>query len=79
MNIPLNEAHELYSFPARILRSARHILSHPLSALINSYTSLERKSFVKYLGMLIDENLSWKHHILYIASKISTLIDIIAR
>ena len=45
----------------------------------NSYTSLERKSYVKYLGVLIDENLSWKHHILHIASKISTSIGIIAR
>ena len=45
----------------------------------NSYTSLERKSYVKYLGVLIDENLSRKHHILYIASKISTSIGIIAR
>ena len=35
MNIPLNKAHGLYSFPTRILRSARHILSHPLSELIN--------------------------------------------
>ena len=34
----------------------------------NSYTYLERKSYVKYLGVLIDENLSWKHHILHIAS-----------
>ena len=29
--------------------------------------------------MLIGENLSWKHHILHIASKISTSIGIIAR
>ena len=45
----------------------------------NSDTSLERKSYIKYLGVLIDENLSWKHHILHIASKISTSIGIIAR
>ena len=45
----------------------------------NSYTSLERKSYVKYLGVLIDENLSWKHHLLPIASKISTSIGITAR
>ena len=41
--------------------------------------SLERKSYVKYLGVHIYENLSWKHHILHIASKISTSIGIIAR
>ena len=45
----------------------------------NSYTPLERISYVKYLGVLIDENLSWKHHILHIASKISISIGIIAR
>ena len=45
----------------------------------NSYKSLERKSYVKYLGVLIDENLSWKHRILHIASKISISIGIIAR
>ena len=35
MNTPLNKAHGLYSFPNRILRSAKHIISQPLSVLIN--------------------------------------------
>ena len=34
--------------------------------LSNSYVSLECKSYVKYLGVLVDENLSWKHHIFHI-------------
>ena len=33
--IRLNKAHGLYSFPTRILRSAKHIISQPLSMLIN--------------------------------------------
>lgn len=37
----------------------------------NSYISLERKEFIEYLGVLIDETLSWGHHIADIASKIS--------
>ena len=41
--------------------------------------SLERKTYVKYLGVLIDGNLSWKHHINYIFTKISKGIGIIAR
>ena len=41
--------------------------------------NLERKNFVKYLGVLIDNNLSWKHHIDYIALKISKTIGIISR
>lgn len=41
--------------------------------------SLEQKTFVKYLGILIDNNLSWKYHIDYISSKVSKGIGIIAR
>ena len=33
--------------------------------------SLESKTFVKYLGILLDSNLSWKAHIDYISLKIS--------
>ena len=39
---------------------------------------LEGKSFVKYLGVMIDNNLSWKFHVDYIAFKISKTIDIIS-
>ena len=35
MTIQLNKAHGLYSFPTRILRSAKHIISQPLSMIIN--------------------------------------------
>ena len=35
MTIPQNKAHGLYSLPIRILRSAQHIISQPLSILIN--------------------------------------------
>ena len=40
---------------------------------------LEQKTFVKYLGILIDNNLSWKYHIDYISSKVSKGIGMIAR
>ena len=45
----------------------------------NSETSLECKDYVKFLGVLIDKNLTWKYHIDYIASKISRVVGIIAR
>ena len=45
----------------------------------NSYISLECKNYVKYLGVLIDENLSRKYHMAHIASKISKTTGIIAR
>ena len=44
-----------------------------------TYLPLEQKSYVKYLGVLIDSNLSWKYHIGHITSKISKTIGIIAR
>ena len=43
------------------------------------FLPLEQKSYVKYLGVLIDSNLSWKYHIGHITSKISKTVGIIAR
>ena len=40
---------------------------------------LEQKKNVKYIGILIDNNLSWKYHIDYISSKVSKGIGMIAR
>ena len=36
-----------------------------------TFSDLERKDHVKYLGVTIDQHLSWKHQINYIALKIS--------
>ena len=41
--------------------------------------NLECKTYVKYLGVLIDQHLSWKHHIDHIALRISKTAGIIAR
>ena len=43
------------------------------------FTSLECKDCVKYLGVLLDNHLSWKHHIDCVALKISRIIGVIAR
>ena len=40
---------------------------------------LDCKNYVKYLGILIDSNLSWKIHIEYIALKISKIVGLIAK
>ena len=45
----------------------------------NSVACLEQQDYVKYLGILIDKDLSWKYHIDYVASKISRTIGIMAR
>ena len=41
--------------------------------------NLEYKTIIKYLGILIDKNLTWKHHIDAISTKISKGIGLIAK
>ena len=45
----------------------------------NKRVSLEQKSYVKYLGVLIDENLPWKSHVDSVIIKISKTIGMIAK
>ena len=44
----------------------------------SKYVSLESKVYIKYLGVLIDQNLSWKYHIDSIVTKISKNVGLIA-
>ena len=34
-----------------------------LDPVTNTYVNLEMKDYVKYLGLMIDSNLSWQYHI----------------
>ena len=45
----------------------------------NRRISSEHKSYIKYLGVLIDENLSWKNHLDCVITKISKTIGMIAK
>ena len=45
----------------------------------NDFVLLDKKTYIKYLGILIDSSLTWKYHISYITSKISKTIGVIAR
>ena len=45
----------------------------------NKKVALEHKDYVKHLGILIDKNLSWKHHIDYIAIKVSRIVGLITK
>ena len=45
----------------------------------NGFALLECKDYVKFLGVLIDKNLTWRPHIDRIASKSSKIVGIIAR
>ena len=45
----------------------------------NKKTALEHKDYVKYLRILIDKNLSWKHHIDHIIIKVSRTIGLVTK
>lgn len=45
----------------------------------NNFFLLECKRYIKYLGVIIDDRLSWTFHIDHVASKISKLVGIIAK
>ena len=50
----------------------------------NKYVRLESQVYIKYLGVLIYQNLSWKYHIIYIyidsiVTKISKNVGLIAK
>ena len=72
------------------IKKTNYIIFHPYQKRINfnirikSYDGRTKTFFdlddhVKYLGVIIDQHLSWKHHIDYIALKISRNIGIISR
>ena len=46
---------------------------------LNTRVILEMKDVVEYLGIIIDSELSWKHHIDFICHKISRSVGIIAK
>ena len=67
-----------------IFRPHQRKMDHSVNILMfdNSnhiLTSLECKDHVKYLGVLLDSQLSWKYHIDNVALKISRIIGVIAR
>ena len=45
----------------------------------NKYVRLESKICVKYLGVLVDQNLSWKYHIDSIVTKTSKNVKLVAK
>ena len=77
------------------IKKTNYIIFHPYQNCINfnirikaydsrtkTFFELEHKDHIKYLGviiLIIDQHLSWKHHIDYIALKISENIGIISR
>ena len=61
-----------------IFRSHQKILDHNVTLKMNN-KALEQKDHVKYLGVLLDQHLSWKYQIKSVALKVSRGLGIIAK
>ena len=48
-------------------------------SVTNTYANLEMKEYVKYLGLMIDSNLSWKYHVESICREINKSIGVMAK
>ena len=46
---------------------------------LNGYTELNCEDYIKYLGVLMDKNLSWKYHVEHVLSKISKTVGMISK
>ena len=67
-----------------IFRPAQRELTYQPEIMIfdndqNKNVALECKEFVRYLGIIIDNNLSWKHHIDDVAIKMSRTVGLICK
>ena len=61
-----------------IFHSRHKKSSYDISLLLDN-KCITRKSRVKFLGVFLDENLTWKPHINHVCKKISKSIGIIYR
>ena len=61
-----------------IFGNQKNLLSHQIEIKIDN-TILERVYENKFLGVIIDNNFSWKHHINYIRSKMAKSIGVIGK
>ena len=72
--LPLNVAKTNFF----IFSSHQKIPDHNVTLLMNN-KALEQKDHVKYLGVLLDQHLSWKYQIKNVALKVSRGLGIIAK
>ena len=84
VNFELHQVYEWLTANKLTLNVIRKKLSIKLTfkyliMIQKPFLPLEQRSYLKYLGVLIDSNLSWKYHIGHITSEISKTTGIIAK
>ena len=73
--LSLNVSKKKYSFFHKL--SKRDDIPPLLPKLNINSSEIERSECLKFLGVLLDENLCWKEHIKYIKSKIAKNIGLL--
>ncbi len=61
-----------------IFRSKRKALNHNVTLILNR-KAIAQRDHVKYLGVLVDQHLTWKHQVSVVAKKISRGVGILAK
>ena len=54
-------------------------LPSPLSTMTFNNIEIKRENSIKFLGVIIDENLTWKNHIEVIENKVSKNVEVLYR
>ena len=49
------------------------------NVIINHIPIIERVTYFKFLGVIIDSNLTWSHHINHISNKLSRICGVLSR
>ena len=62
-----------------LLGSWQNLAKSPNYCLQLYRKTLERVAKVSYLGVVLDENLSWKYHVQYVSSKVSRRLGLLSR
>ena len=71
--MPLNEAKIIYTFSHKFRQKDNISLKLPVLAINGKV--IERTTSIKFLGILLDEHLSWKNHISVVENKVSKILD----
>ena len=61
-----------------IFKTRKKRLSRNAHVVLNG-SPIEKVKYTKFLGIFIDEELSWKYHINHISAKVSKMVGIMAK
>ena len=75
--LTLNEGKAKYTFFHKFRQKDNILLKLPMLAINGKV--IERTTSIKFLGILLDEHLSWKNHISVVENKVSNNIGILQK